>query len=224
MSKNSHVLVQHKSPLAKMEASIRLRNDLFMIQQQKKWYLVEEEVNKKTRIYSRKEVAKILKTSKFTDLTINLAKMGIFSLAHYFCFKNQKKKNLDEFWTDDGIDILKDLLIISKEEEEEYIAHYYFVSEMIGEKEMFSVITERYNKMYPNDPREALSVENYMSSSWGSFSSKNKDSFDKFFTILKKLKDDIEEEKDIYWLNNESKKEELLIFSNQITYEDMLTS
>jgi len=218
---NQHILKKNKSPLEKIEASLRLRNDLFLIQQQKKWYLVEEEVNVTTRLYSKKEVSTILKTSKFTELTESLANMGIFSFIHYFCFKNQKKKNLDEFWTDAGIEILKDLLIISKEEEEEYIAHYYFVSETIGEKEMFAVITEEYNKQYTDDIREAISVENYMSSSWGSFSSKNKDSFDRFFTILKSIKEDIENDVAIYWFNKDNQKKEQLTILETVTYEEM---
>ena len=61
----------------------------------------------------------------------------------------------------------------------------------------------------PHDKREESSISNFMASSWGSFSSKNKETVDIIMTILENLQGEILNGKSFFWIDsktNERKK------------------
>ena len=206
------------------EIKAKIKNDLLLMKSSKSWYLLDKSENQEIALYSRKEMAAILHTSIFVEITEKLISAAIFRKEHYFCLKDEN--SYKEFWTESGLAFLKNILVISKQEEDDYIAHHYFVEDSLGIDQMVSAIALRYNEIFLEEDEETKkesTVRNFITGSWGSFQLKNKEDFDKYLTILYGLRRDIEQKKTIYGRSKENDEKIVLpLIDDTIEFEEIM--
>jgi len=151
------------------------------------WQFVAEQCE--IDLFSEKEVCLLLRSKKFLEETERLVKEGVFNETHFFRSKLKKGRM---FWTQKGVDILKDTFIITKDEEKIFSSLFHFIADCIGEIMMLKEVEKRYNIENPKKQKTTSVVRGYLLLGWTDFEKKDKQDFGKYVDVLSAIKDDIE--------------------------------
>lgn len=160
------------------------------------WFLVSD--FKSERLYTKKEVARLVKNGNFLEKSIELKKEGIFD-ASYFIDNNFVRnksaaplKNKRELWTQKGVDYLKKIYLLGKKDTEKMTELYFFVSDAIGENQLSKLLTIKHNNKFPENPWSETATKAFFSTQWGDLTVKTKRKFLQCTDYLQEIKRDIE--------------------------------
>ena len=160
------------------------------------WFLVSD--FKSERLYTKKEVARLVKNGNFLEKSIELREEGIFD-ASYFIDNNFVRnksaaplKNKRELWTQKGVDYLKKIYLLDKKDTEKMTELYFFVSDAIGENQLAKLLTLKHNNKFPENPWTETATKAFFSTQWGDLTAKTKNKFLQCTNYLQEIKRDIE--------------------------------
>ena len=139
------------------------------------------------KLYELKDLKQIFGSKRFKDLTEELLGNGDFTYAHYI----QPSEKSSSLWTQKGLDVLKEKLLISYSDEIKFTTLFHYLRESIGERPMARSITTLHNSRHPEERIEEISTLSFISDGWGNLSKKCKDRLLLVTSQMTEIKDQI---------------------------------
>lgn len=145
------------------------------------------------KLFTKNEVSNAIETggSTFIEKSKDLQKKGQLHKSDFLTTKVGRGNKL--LWSEKALCKLKEIFLISEELEREFCAHYFFLTESIGELPLAREIASRHNIDNPNNLKKDTAVKSFLTASWGNFAKKDKAELLLIMPYMRAIRKEIEE-------------------------------